>query len=98
MTWDEDALKELRSYLAEGALSYRGIGKLMGCSRVAIAGAVRRYIHLIPDARPPELRRRPPEKRSPRKQKRQTEQGRWTEHALTETWAERKAKRALECR
>lgn len=88
--WSENRIKQLRELRAQG-LPFKECGKLIGVSRNAAIGAGRRYIDKIIDSRPtraPRLRTgkgslaRPPDS--------------WTERALTETWVERKARRARE--
>lgn len=84
--WPDKEIELLKALRAEG-LGYRRIAKRLGRNPGAIAGAVRRYIYLIPDdhvsRKTPKLRKFLP-----------LQPMRWTEDALTETWAERKAKRA----
>ena len=42
--WNEASIERLKDLRREG-LSFREIGKAMGCSRMAVCGAVSRYIH-----------------------------------------------------
>lgn len=87
--WTGPEVKRLESLLADG-LSYARAAKRLDRSRVAIAGAVRRHIHKVVDGRSPEERN---QRRVRKGNGRKTDdQGLWSERALTETWAERKAR------
>lgn len=79
MKWTPKQIERLQVFLMEG-LSYARIGKRFGCSRLAIAGAVRRHIQKIPDSR---------------RGLRQA-QVMWTETRLTETYSDRKKRLAAE--
>ena len=86
--WDDKQVEALRGYLAQ-ELSYTRIGRKMGCKKGAVASAVRRHIYEIPDGRSIWSRKRI------RKGSGRVPQI-WNEHALTETWDERKARRQRE--
>lgn len=87
MDWPQH-LDELRRLVSD-EVSYRKIGKRFGCSRQAVAGAVRRHIYGIHDRREPWQQRR-------RCNGIIRVNSLWSETALTEPWAVRKARRAAE--
>lgn len=89
--WLDPEIKRLTVLRAEG-VSYRQVSRKLGRSRSAVASAIRRYIHQIPDLRP--SHRQPPTKL--RTRARVGVQAIWSERVLTETWAERKARRSRE--
>lgn len=85
--WTTKEIETIEALKAEG-LSYAEIAPRLGRTRNAVAGAVRRHIHKIPDTR---QRHKPRIRTGANKGL----TGTWTERALTETWAERKARRGL---
>lgn len=82
-TWPSWRLRRLQQLL-DDHLSYTKAAKRLGCSRSAVAGAVRRHIKAIPDDHQlvtGEARRRT---------------NLWTEARLTEPWASWSARRRAE--
>lgn len=87
MTWNEESIAKLQALLAQ-ELTYTAIAKELRTTKEAVAGAVYRHIHKVPDTR--------------KRHKRVTIRAEktfappWTERSLTETWEERKARKKRE--
>lgn len=92
MTWDNHAVGRLRELRSEG-LSFAKVAKQIGCSRSAVIGAHRRHVRMIPDDRTAEQRRGKKFRTSGKFAHRTDVEGRWSDRALTETWAERKLRK-----
>lgn len=90
--WPESRVAVLRQLLSKH-MSYTAISVEMGVSRNAVGSAVRRHIKQIVDPRT--LRRRKADPKLVRRRNRR-ESYNWSETGLTETWAVRKVRLALE--
>ena len=88
--WKDDWFAcALLGYAVEAGVSYHTIADIFGVSRNAICGAVRRYVHCVPDLRTDRSRR---EAAIARK----TPARGWDEALLTEPYAKYKARRHAE--
>ena len=82
--WSDSDVDKLKALRAEG-LSHAQVAQRTGRTRNAVASAVRRYVHGIPDLRKGRVKKRP-----------NTGSGKascWDESMLTEPYAMRKARR-----
>lgn len=87
--WTTRRIEVLRTLRAKGR-TYEVCAHVIGCSRSAIAGGVRRHIDMIPDLRS-NAQKNAHKKHRVRKGK--VVSSNWNERTLTETWAERKMRK-----